>query len=139
MPREGEQRVAHALPLIIPEPQGLDRQDIDTLLDEYVDAYEKADVERLMATLSARILKGTMDYQAIRNLYVKEFAGRDPIIYRLNNIQIEIKGEQATVIAQYLLLVRNITQSSKGATVAGRIEWKIQREGDTLKIVTINY
>ena len=139
MPREGEQIVAHALPLMIPEPKDLDRQEIDTLLDEYVDAYEKADVERLMATLSARILKGTMDYQAIRNLYVKEFAGRDPIIYRLNNIQIEIKGEQATMTAQYVIMARNIAQSSKGTTVAGRIEWKIQREGDTLKIVAINY
>lgn len=140
MPKEREQIVAQALPPIVPEPKGLDRQEIDALLDEYVDAYEKADVERVMATLSTRIReKGTMDYQAIRNAYIKGFTGRDQIIYRLKNLQVEIKGEQATVTAQYLILARNVAHSSKGTTVAGRIEWKIQREGDKLKIVAINY
>lgn len=132
--------LAQALPPIVPEPKGLDRQEIDALLDEYVDAYEKADVERVMATLSTRVReKGTLDYQAIRNAFVKGFTGRDQIIYRLKNLQVEIKGEQATVTAQYLILARNTVQSSKGTTVSGRIEWKIQREGDKLKIVTINY
>lgn len=132
--------LAQALPPIVPEPKGLDRQEIDALLDEYVDAYEKADVERVMATLSTRVReKGTLDYQAIRNAFVKGFTGRDQIIYRLKNLQVEIKGEQATVTGQYLILARNTVQSSKGTTVSGRIEWKIQREGDKLKIVTINY
>ncbi len=132
--------LAQALPPIVPEPKGLDRQEIDVLLDEYVDAYEKGDVDRLMATLSQKVReKGTLDYQAIRNAFVKGFTGRDQIIYRLKNLQVEIKGEQATVTAQYLILARNTVQSSKGTTVSGRIEWKIQREGDKLKIVTINY
>jgi len=132
--------LAQALPPIVPEPKGLDRQEIDALLDEYVDAYEKADVERVMDTLSTRVReKGTLDYQAIRNAFIKGFTGRDQIIYRLKNLQVDIKGEQATVTAQYLILARNTVQSSKGTTVSGRIEWKIQREGDKLKIVTINY
>ena len=132
--------LAQALPPIVSEPKALDRQEIDALLDEYVDAYEKADVERLMATLSSRVReKGTLDYQAIRNLYAKGFAGREQIIYRLKNIQVEAKGEQAIVIAQYLISARNAAQSSKGTNVSGRIEWKIQREGDKAKIVAINY
>ena len=132
--------LAQALPPIAPEPKGLDRQEIDVLLDEYVDAYEKRDMDRLMATLSQKVReKGTLDYQAIRNAYIKGFTGQDQIIYRLKNLQVEIKGEQATVTAQYLILARNTVQSSKGTTVSGRIEWKIQREGDKLKIVAINY
>jgi ketosteroid isomerase-like protein len=132
--------LAQALPPIVPEPKGLDRQEIDVLLDEYVDAYEKGDVDRLMATLSQKVReKGALDYQAIRNAFVKGFTGRDQIIYRLKNLQVDIKGEQATVTAQYLILARNTVQSSKGTTVSGRIEWKIQREGDKLKIVAINY
>lgn len=132
--------LAQALPPFVPEPKALDRQEIDTLIDEYIDAYEKADVERVMATLSTRVReKGTLDYQAIRNAYIKGFSGRDQIIYRLKNLQVEIKGEQATVTAQYLIAARNTLQSSKGTTVSGRIEWKIQREGDKLKIVAINY
>lgn len=132
--------LAQALPPIVPEPKGLDRQEIDALLDEYIDAYEKADVERVMATLSTRVReKGTMDYQAIRNAYIKGLAGRDQIIYRLKNVQVEIKGEQAAVTAQYLISARNAAHSSKGTTVSGRIELKIQREGDKLKIVSINY
>ncbi len=132
--------LAQALPPFVPEPKALDRQEIDALLDEYIDAYEKADVERMMATLSTRVReKGTLDYQAIRNAYIKGLAGRDQIIYRLKNLQVEIKGEQATVTAQYLIAARNTVQSSKGTTVSGRIEWKIQREGDKLKIVSINY
>ncbi len=124
-----------------PEPKALDRQEIDALLDEYVDAYRKSRyVERVMATLSTRVReKGTLDYQAIRNAYVKGFTGRDQIIYRLKSVQVEIKGEQATVTAHYLILARNTAQSSQGTTVSGRIEWKIQREGDKLKIVAINY
>jgi DnaJ-domain-containing protein 1/ketosteroid isomerase-like protein len=133
-------RLAQALPPIVPEPKALDRQEIDSLLDEYVDAYEKADIERLMATLSPRVReKGTLDYRTIRNLYAKGFAGREQIIYRLKNIQVEIKGEYATVTAQYLILARNAAQASKGTNVSGRIEWKIQREGDKAKIVAINY
>ena len=132
--------LAQALPPIVPEPKGLDRQEFDALLDEYVDAYEKGDVDRLMATLSQKVReKGTMDYRAIRNAYVKGFTGQDQIIYRLKNIRVEIKGEQATMTAQYLILARNVAHSSKGTTVEGRIEWKIQREADTLKIVAINY
>lgn len=132
--------VAQALPPVVPEPKGLDRQEIDALLDEYVDAYEKGEVDRLMATLSQQVReKGILDYQAIRNAFVKGFTGRDQIIYRLKNLQIEIKGEHATATAQYLILARNVAQSQKGTTVSGRIEWKIQREGDKLKIVTINY
>jgi ketosteroid isomerase-like protein len=132
--------LAQALPPIVPEPKALDRQEIDALLDEYIDAYEKADVERVMATLSTKVReKGTLDYQAIRNALLKGFAGRNQIIYRLKNLQVEIKGEQATVTAQYLIAARNAVQSSKGTTVSGRIEWKIQQEGDKLKIVAINY
>ena len=132
--------LAQALPPIVPEPKGLDRQEFDALLDEYVDAYEKGDVDRLMATLSQKVIeKGTMDYRAIRNAYVKGFTGQDQIIYRLKNIRVEIKGEQATMTAQYLILARNVAHSSKGTTVEGRIEWKMQREADTLKIVAINY
>lgn len=132
--------LAQALPPVAPEPKALDRQEIDALLDEYVDAYEKADIERVMATLSTRVReKGTLDYQSIRSAYVKGFAGRDQIIYRLKNVQVEIKGDQATVTAQYLILARNTAQSLKGTTLSGRIEWKIQREGDKLKIVAINY
>jgi ketosteroid isomerase-like protein len=132
--------LAQALPPIVTEPKGLDRPEIDQLLDEYVDAYEKADVERLMATLSTRVReKGTMDYQAIRNAYIKGFTGRDQFIYRLKNVQIDIKGEQATVIAQYLISARVVAQNAKLTTVSGRIEWKLHREGDKLKIVAINY
>ncbi|HWR21582.1 MAG TPA: J domain-containing protein, partial [Verrucomicrobiae bacterium] len=81
--------LAQALPPIVPEPKGLDRQEIDALLDEYIDAYEKADVERVMATLSTRVReKGTLDYQTIRNAYIKGFTGRDQIIYRLKNLQV---------------------------------------------------
>ena len=132
--------LAQALPPLLPEPKALERQEIDALLDEYIDAYEKADIERVMATLSTRVReKGTLDYQAIRNAYVKGFVGRDQIIYRLKNVQVEIKGEQATVTAQYLISARNAAQSAKATTVSGRIEWKLQREGDKLKIVAINY
>lgn len=133
-------QLAQALPPVTPEPKVLDRQEIDALLDEYVDAYEKADIERVMATLSPRVReKGTLDYQAIRNAYSKGFTGRDQIIYRLKNVQVDIKGEQAAVTAQYLISARNAAQSSKETTVSGHIEWKIQREGDKLKIVSINY
>lgn len=136
----GPIHLAQVLPPVAPEAKALERQEIDALLDEYIDAYEKADVDRVMATLSTRVReKGTLDYQAIRNAYIKGFAGRDQIIYRLKNVQVEIKGEQATVTAQYLILARNAAQSSKGITISGRIEWKLQREGDKLKIVAINY
>lgn len=132
--------LAQALPPIVLEPKGLDRQEIDALLDEYVDAYEKGEVDRLMTTLSQKVReKGTLDYQAIRNAYMRGFTGRDQIIYRLKNVQVDIKGEQATVTAQYLISARNAAQSAKGTTVSGRIEWKIQREGEKLRIVSINY
>ena len=132
---------AQALPPQTLEPKGLERQEIDALLDEYVDAYEKGDVERLMATFSAKVReRGTLDYQAIRSLYAKGFAGREQIIYRIKNMQVEIKGDNAIVAAQYLISARNTNQSPKSVTtVSGRIEWKIQHEGDRPKIVAINY
>lgn len=133
-------QLAQALPPIVSEPKSIERHEIDTLLDEYVDAYEKGEVDRLMATLSQNAReKGTLDYQAIRNAHIKGFTGRDQIIYRLKNLQVEIKGEQATVTAQYLISARNAAQSSKGTTISGRIEWKIKREGEKLRIVAINY
>lgn len=132
--------LAQALPPFTPEPKGLERQEIDALLDEYVDAYEKGDLERLVGTLSTKVReRGTLDYQAIRTTYAKGFAGRDQIIYRTKNVQVQIKGDAATVIAQYLISARNAGQSQKNVTVSGQIEWKIQREGDKPKIVSINY
>ena len=132
--------LAQALPPITPEPKSLERQEIDALIDEYVDAYEKGDLERLMATFSPKVReRGTLDYQAIRSLYAKGFAGREQIIYRIKNVHVEIKGENATVAAQYLISARNTQQSQKNVTVTGRIEWKLQREGDKPKIVAINY
>ena len=132
---------AQALPPQTLEPKGLERQEIDALLDEYVDAYEKGDVDRLMGTFSPKIReKGTLDYQAIRTLYAKGFAGREQIIYRIKNMQVEIKGDNAIVAAQYLISARNTNQSPKSVTtVSGRVEWRIQREGDRPKIVAINY
>jgi ketosteroid isomerase-like protein len=131
---------AQALPPLVPEQKGLERSEFDALLDEYVDAYEKGDVDRLMATFSPKIReKGTLDYQAIRTLYAKGFAGREQIIYRIKNVHVEIKGDNATVSAQYLISARNTSQSQKSVTVSGRIEWKIVREGDKPKIVAINY
>ncbi len=132
--------LAQALPPLLPEPKGLDRQEIDALLDEYVDAYEKGDVERLMATFSPKVReKGTLDSQAIRGLYAKGFTGREQIIYRLKNVDVQIKGDLGTVTAQYLISARNASQSQRGVTVTGRIEWKIQREGEKAKIIAINY
>ena len=132
--------IAQALPPLTVEPGSLDRKEIDALLDEYVDAYEKGDVDRLMATFSPKVReKGTLDYQAIRSLYAKGFAGREQIIYRIKNVQVEIRGDNAVVAAQYLISARNTNQSRRSVTVSGRIEWKIQREGDRLKIVAINY
>ena len=94
-----------------------------------------------MATFSPKIReKGTLDYQAIRTLYAKGFAGREQIIYRIKNMQVEIKGDNAIVAAQYLISARNTNQSPKSVTtVSGRIEWKIQREADKPKIIAINY
>jgi len=107
--------LAQALPPVVPEPKGLDRQEIDALLDEYVDAYEKGDVERVMTTLSPKVReKGTLDYQAIRSLYAKGFTGREQIIYRLKSVEVQIKGDLATVTAQYLISARNANQSQKG-------------------------
>jgi len=132
--------IAQALPPLTVEPGSLDRKEIDALLDEYVDAYEKGDVDRLMATFSPKVReKGTLDYQAIRSLYAKGFAGREQIIYRIKNVQVEIRGDDAIVVAQYLISARNTNQSPRGVTVSGRIEWKIQREGDKPKIVAVNY
>ncbi len=132
--------LAQALPPLLQEAKGLDRQEIDALLDEYVDAYEKGDVERLMATFSQKVReKGALDYQAIRSLYAKGFTGREQIIYRLKNVDVQINGDLATVTAQYLISARNANQSQKGVTVSGRIEWKIQREGDKPKIIAIDY
>lgn len=132
--------VAQALPPIVPEPKALDRREVDALLDEYVEAYEKGDGDRLMATLSQRVReKGSLDYQAIRNTYARGFSGRDQLIYRLKNLQVDIMGEQATVTAQYLISARSAAQSSKMTTLSGRIEWRMQREGDKLKIVSIDY
>ena len=133
-------RLAQALPPAPPEPRGLERHEIDALLDEYVEAYEKGDLDRLMATLSPTVReRGTLDAQGIRSLYAKGFAGREQIIYRLKNVQVEIKGEGATVTAQYLISARNSTPSQKAVTASGHIEWKIRREGDKPKIVAINY
>jgi len=93
-----------------------------------------------MATFSPKVReKGTLDYQAIRSLYAKGFAGREQIIYRIKNVQVEIRGDDANVVAQYLISARNTNQSPRGVTVSGRIEWKIQREGDRPKIVAVNY
>ena len=132
--------VAQALPPLTPEPKGLDRQEIDALLDEYIDAYEKGDLDRLMATFSPKVReRETLDYQAIRSLYAKGFAGREQIIYRLKNVQVEIKGDNAAVTAQYLISARSASQSQKSVTASGRIEWRIQREGNKLKIVAVNY
>jgi ketosteroid isomerase-like protein len=132
--------IAQALPPLTVEPGSLDRKEIDALLDEYVDAYEKGDVDRLMATFSPKVReKGTLDYQAIRSLYAKGFAGREQIIYRIKNVQVEIRGDDAIVVAQYLISARNTNQSPRGVTLSGRIEWKIQREGDRPKIVAVNY
>ena len=131
---------AQALPPQTLEPKGLERQEIDAVLDEYVDAYEKGDVDRLMATFSPKIReKETLDYQAIRTLYAKGFAGREQIIYRIKNMQVEIKGDNAIVAAQYLISAGNTSQSQKSVTVSGTIEWNIVREGDKPKIIAINY
>lgn len=132
--------VTQALPPVVAEPKGLDRKEIDALLDEYVDAYEKGDVERLLATLSPKVReKESLDYQSIRSLYAKGFAGREQIIYRMKNGNVEIKGETATVVADYLISAKNAGQSQRGVTASGRIEWRIQREGGKAKIIAINY
>jgi len=132
--------LAQALPPTPPEPRGLERPEIDALLDEYVEAYEKGDLDRLMATLSPMVReRGTLDAQGIRSLYAKGFAGREQIIYRLKSVQVQIKGESATVTAQYLISARNATPSQKAVTLSGHIEWKIRREGDKPKIGAINY
>ncbi len=132
--------VAQALPPYVPDPKGLNRQEIDALLDEYRDAYEKGDVERLMATLSQQVReKGTLDYQTIRSLYAKGFAGREQIIYRLKNVEVQMIGDHASVSAQYLISARNADQPHRSITTSGRIEWKVQREGAKPKIMAINY
>lgn len=132
--------LAQILPPLTPKPKRIERQEIDALLDEYVDAYEKGDVDRLMATFSPKVReKGTLDYHDIRSLYAKGFAGREQVIYRIYDVRVGIEKDHAIVSAQYQISAMNTHRSPVSATEAGQIAWKIRREGDWPKIVAINY
>ena len=105
---------------------------------QYSNAYAKGDLNVFMSLLSSSVVENNrLRYNAVREAYRETFSEKINF-YRVNNMTLSITGLTATV-SGYYDLNRYAPAEDRWIRYSGRIQWKIAKENNELKVISINY
>jgi len=116
----------------------LTNEEVEDFMRQYSTAYAKGDLNAFMSLLSRSVVENNrLRYNAVREAYRHTFSEKINF-YRVNNMTLSITGLTATV-SGYYDLNRYAPAEDRWIRYSGRIQWKIAKENNELKVISINY
>jgi len=116
----------------------LTHEEVEDFIRQYSSSYAKGDLNLFMSFFSKSVLENNrLHYNAVREAYRETFSEKIGF-YKVNNMTVVIKGPIATV-SGYYDLKRYASVEDRWLRYSGRIQWKISKENNALKIISINY
>ena len=104
----------------------------------YCASYLKGDLRTFMTLFSLSVVENNkLRYNEVRNTYRDTFSEKINS-YHINNINIALNGQSAVVSGIYELS-RYTSAGDRWLRYSGKIQWKLARENNELKIVSSNY
>ena len=119
-------------------PAEITREEIEDFMKRYATIYSKTDIDSFMALFSKSVIENNrLHYNEMREAYRETFSEKIDS-YRINNMTIVLNGPSATVSGIYELS-RYASAEDRRKRYSGRIQWKITKENNELKIMSMNY
>jgi len=113
-------------------------EEVGEFLAAYIDRYTRKDIEGFLSFFSSKAIQNNKDgFKKIRKIYTDFFRESLNLAYRLRYPKIEISANGVRVRSSY-----EIKQVHKAGDIRqwnGNIEWELVREGEQLKISTLQY
>ncbi len=120
------------------EPSQITKTEVENFIQQYITAYEKSDINTFMSLFSYSAVENNyMDYEAILMAYKDTFSEKIKY-YKLQDISIRIEGPDAFVSGVYNI-ERYFSAEDQWNSYTGKIYWKLVKENDSLKIISMNY
>lgn len=117
---------------------GITREEVDEFMRRYIRAYEKSDLDGIMTLFSqAAVENNHLRHDDIRKAYRMAFDGKINY-YQLRDLDVKYDGPAVLVSGLYSIN-RYTAAEDRWAKFSGRISWKIIREQNGLKILSLNY
>ncbi|MEW6107712.1 MAG: J domain-containing protein [Nitrospirota bacterium] len=114
------------------------RESVEDFMKRYIRAYERNDLETFMTLFSKSAVENNrMNYAAIRNAYKDTFSEKINY-YSVQNMDIRIEDHNAFVSGIYNVN-RYLSSENRWVRYTGKIRWKLSKEKDALKIISVDY
>ena len=114
------------------------QEEIEDFMKRYAAIYSKTNINSFMALFSRSVIENNrLHYNEMRDAYRETFSEKIDY-YRINNMTIVLNGTTATVSGVYELN-RYTSAEERWKRYSGRIQWKITKENNELKIISMNY
>lgn len=129
---------ASAQPVQTQKAPGLTREEVEDFMKQYSSAYSRGDLNTFMSHFSRSVVENNrLSYSEVQEAYRKTFSEKINF-YRINNMTIMLNGQSANVSGLYELS-RYTSAEDRWVRYSGKIQWKITKENNELKIISMNY
>jgi hypothetical protein len=114
-------------------------EEVRRFFAEYIDRYTKKDVPGFLSVFSSKAIQNQKDgLEAIKNIYSRFLNQSYEVRYHLEDMKIEIFQNGVEVRARYKL-DQVVERQGSEKTWRGDIRWVLIREGEALKIISLDY
>ena len=113
-------------------------EEIEEFMKHYASTYSKSNINLFMALFSSSVIENNrLHYNEMKEAYRETFSEKINY-YRINNMTIVLNGATANVSGIYDLN-RYSSFEDRWTRYSGRIQWKIVKENNELKILSVHY
>jgi curved DNA-binding protein CbpA len=113
-------------------------EEVKDFMQRYIDTYKRNEFDRFMSFFSRSAVENNrLNYAAIQNVYKETFSNKI-IHYKLQDMKIRIAGPGALVSGIYDLNFF-LSEENRSVSYSGKIYWKLIKENNSLKIISMNY
>jgi curved DNA-binding protein CbpA len=121
----------------IPHPF-VKENEVRQFLAKYVDRYKQKDIEGFLSFFSPLAIQNQKDrIEKIREMYSKQFERYESFNYQLKDPKMKILENSVKVRASYV--IEQFSKKGDTKQLRGDIEWELIKEGNELKVLTIEY
>lgn len=119
-------------------PAEITAEEVEAFMELYSRIYARNDINAFMSLFSKSAVENNrLHYNEIREAYQETFSEKISY-YRIHNMTTAINGQTATVSGSYDLS-RYLSAANKWMHYSGKIQWRVTRENNMLKILNVNY
>jgi general secretion pathway protein A len=121
-----------------PRTGPLTPQEATTVVDEFRNAYEARDVDRLLGLFAADAAEnGRQGLDSIATAYRGSLQLLDHVRYMLPSLAVEPRGAHATVRGPFIITYHR--RDGGEGEIRGQAEWQLERRDGRPRIVQLNY